>query len=54
MLWANDQGGDSKMQNKKYEAPEAQIVCHSAVDVITASLPIFNDSDVLKDGWIEA
>ena len=42
------------MQNKKYEVPEAQIVSLDAIDVITASLPLFNDSNILEDGWIEA
>ena len=40
------------MKRNAYEAPEALVVCLEAVDVITGS--VYNDSDTLGDGWIEA
>ena len=42
------------MNKRIYEAPEAIAVALEEIDVITASLPIFEDSNVLDDGWIEA
>lgn len=41
-------------RNNIYEAPEATVVCLEEIDVITASLPIFKDDNVLEDGWIPA
>jgi len=42
------------MKKSTYEAPEAIVVCLENVDVITASLPVFKDDDILDDGWISA
>ena len=39
---------------KTYESPKAILVAVDGVDVITASLPLFDDSNVLEDGWIPA
>ena len=41
-------------KNNTYEAPEALVVCLEDIDVITASLPVFKDDNVLEDGWIPA
>ena len=40
------------MKRNAYEAPEALVVCLETTDVITTS--VFNDKDVLDDGWIGA
>ncbi len=40
------------MKKNIYEAPEALVVCLEAVDVITSS--IFNDENMIPDGWLEA
>lgn len=42
------------MKKSIYEAPEALVVCLEDIDVITASLPVFSDDNVLEDGWIPA
>lgn len=42
------------MEQKKYEAPQMEIVNAENVDVITISLPFFNDDDVISDGWLGA
>ena len=38
-------------KNNIYEAPEALVLNVNAADVITTST-VFNDPDVLGDGWI--
>ncbi len=38
--------------NKQYEAPEALVVRLDAVDVITTSGPMFEDGNVMDDGWV--
>ena len=42
------------MKNTTYEAPEALIVSLEELDVITTSIPTFEDGDVITDGWIPA
>jgi hypothetical protein len=42
------------MKKAVYESPEALIVCLKAIDVITTSLPEFEDDDMVDDGWIPA
>jgi hypothetical protein len=42
------------MKKKLYESPEALLVDLEAIDVITASLPEFEDGDMVDDGWIPA
>lgn len=39
---------------KNYEAPALELVGLCSVDVITASLPVFTEDNVLGDGWVEA
>ena len=39
---------------KIYEIPTVELVNLESVDVITASIPKFNDGNVLDDGWIDA
>ena len=39
---------------KTYETPALELVKLESVDVITVSLPKFNDDNILADGWIEA
>ena len=40
------------MKSNVYEAPEALVVSLESVDVITSS--VFNDDNMIPDGWIEA
>lgn len=42
------------MKKKFYESPEALLVDIEAIDVITSSLPVFEDDDMVDDGWIPA
>ena len=42
------------MKKNIYEAPEALVVCLEELDVITTSIPTFEDGDVITDGWIPA
>ena len=42
------------MKKNVYEAPTALVIDVEDIDVITASLPIFDDDNVLEDGWIPA
>jgi hypothetical protein len=39
-------------KNNQYEAPNATVISLEALDVITTS--VFEDPNVLPDGWIEA
>ena len=39
-------------KNSIYESPVAEVVTLEASDVITAS--VFQDSNVIEDGWVEA
>ena len=38
--------------NNQYEAPKATVAGLDAVDVITTS--VFDDPNILPDGWVEA
>ncbi len=42
------------MKKSIYEAPEALVVCLEKIDVITASLPVFKNEDIIDDGCISA
>lgn len=42
------------MKREIYESPKAIAVILEDVDVITTSLPEFEDPNILDDGWIEA
>ena len=39
---------------KTYEAPKMEIIEAVPTDVITISLPFFDDDNVLTDGWLGA
>ena len=39
---------------KNYESPALELVRLESVDVMTTSLPNFNDDNILADGWVEA
>ena len=39
---------------KNYETPAIELVKLDPVDVITTSLPIFTEDNVIPDGWVEA
>lgn len=39
---------------KIYEIPVAELVKLDMIDIVTTSLPEFDDPNILDDGWVEA
>ena len=39
---------------KTYETPKLELIKLDSTDILTASLPNFNDENILGDGWVEA